>query len=161
MSPSHFLYRNSLWGSTLILRGSCLRFENRWAFPRLCWQGLLALPGVQGEGEGAQGENKFELLALLCQRLAEVHALGFQGRVLSWCFIHSRKLLLNYENEGVDHLNWHVISVSGKGCLVFSDVRFHCWSNCGSHRKPSFPMVAGPRNHWKTNDLNGWSILFH
>ena len=49
-----------------------------------CWQCLPALIDVQGQGErGAHSEDQFELFALLCQRKAKVHALGFQGRVLS------------------------------------------------------------------------------
>ena len=49
-----------------------------------CWQCLPAFVDVQGQGEGgAHSEDQFEMFALLCQRKAKVHALGFQGRVLS------------------------------------------------------------------------------
>ena len=57
----------------------------------------LALPGVQGEGEGgADSDSKLEVLALTCQCLAKVQALGGQGGV---SFVHSSQfgLLLNYE----------------------------------------------------------------
>ena len=44
---------------------------------------FAALVDVQGQGEGTHSEDQFEMFALLCQRKAKVHALGFQGRVLS------------------------------------------------------------------------------
>ena len=44
---------------------------------------LLALPGVQGEGEGgADSDSKLEVLALTCQCFAKVQALGGQGAVI-------------------------------------------------------------------------------
>ena len=50
-----------------------------------CWQCLPALVDVQGQRQrGAHSEEQFEMFALLCQRKAKVHALGFQGRVLSF-----------------------------------------------------------------------------
>ena len=58
--------------------------ENRWALLAPCWHGLLALPGIQGEGEGgADGEGELKILAMAGQRMAEIHALCCQGRVLS------------------------------------------------------------------------------
>ena len=43
-----------------------------------CWQCLPALVVVQRQGEGgAHSEDQFEMFALLCQRKAKVHALGF------------------------------------------------------------------------------------
>ena len=45
---------------------------------------LAALVDAQGQGErGAHSEDQFEMFALLCQRKAKVHALGFKGRVPS------------------------------------------------------------------------------
>ena len=45
---------------------------------------FAALVDVQGQGKGgAHSEDQFEMFALLCQRKAKVHALCFQGRVLS------------------------------------------------------------------------------
>ena len=62
-----------------------ISLESRWALFAPGWHGLLALPGIQGEGEGgADGEGELELLALDGQHTAEVHALGGQGRVLSF-----------------------------------------------------------------------------
>ena len=74
--------------------------EGGWAAPLLdpCRQSLLSLPGVQGEGEGgADGDGELKHLALACQCLAEVQALGRQrGVSLTHCSHFC--LLLNYQN---------------------------------------------------------------
>ena len=59
------------------------------------WASCLS-PGVQGEGEPrADGQGEVEGLALLCQCLAKVHALGGQGTV-SFTRGGHFILLLNY-----------------------------------------------------------------
>ena len=61
-----------------------ISLESRWALFAPGWHGLLALPGIQGEGEGgADGEGELKILAMAGQCMADVHALCCQGRVLS------------------------------------------------------------------------------
>ena len=63
-----------------------------------CGKGPLAPPGVQEEGEGGtDGDGELKALALPCQCLAKVQALGGQGRV---SLVHSSHfgLLLKYES---------------------------------------------------------------
>ena len=85
-----------------------------WAAPLLDLgdRDILALPGVQGEGEvGADGDRELEYCALKCQCLAEIQALGHQGGV---GLAHSSSLL-NFLNltwsQKVRHVTATVQSV--------------------------------------------------
>ena len=86
-----------------------MRFAFLWENGLFSWSLLLSL--MSKDKVNVEPIVRTNLKCLLCfanalQCKAKVHALGFQGRVLSfWGDSHRWMLLLNYENNWEGHLN--------------------------------------------------------